>query len=174
MATRRAHLLCGLASALLLALPAPALGLEQVPNLGVYVSYAFGPRHGVGWGIFGSDLMLVRGTKSCSNMGDTPTIGVGPVLRVGFRGLGHPRVSLSVGAGVDPAPQSLLLEGVIAEGGLTLPMGDGRVAPHGGLTVSGPILSAFFMTDPGIGEHSTIGIGGQFPGFLHYPDMCLE
>lgn len=158
-------------TALCAALATPAQALEQAPNVGLYASWVIGGEHGLSWGLVASDLMLLQGSYDCPNLSDTP-VGVGPVVRLGLRGLGSPRLVVALGAGTDPMLESQTIESVHLEGGVAIPFGAGDLGFHGGATVATTLVGASVLTDPGLGETFAIGVGAQFPGFVHAPGMC--
>ena len=141
-------------------------------SAGVYASWVFGGEHGWSWGVVASDFVLLQGWSSCINLYGVPT-GVGPLVRVGLRDLGSPRLVIAAAGGVDPLYEVRAIESVHAEAGVTIPLAEaGRTGLHGALTVGSLLANVSAQSDPGMGELLSAGVGLQYPGFLHDTSIC--
>lgn len=131
--------------------PSPALA-DPVPVFGggLYLSFSFGEKVGIGYGIEGYGTLLLAGTESC---GTPARAAVGPLLRLGTVNLELPRLSLSVAGGAELDDDARVA--LVGEGGVIYRFGSrSRLGFHVGVGPQMAFFHPFIHADVGLDEYA--------------------
>lgn len=130
---------------------------EIVFGGGLYVSFHFGQRNGVGFGVEGYSTVLLAGNNNAFSCSGDSRAGIGPLLQFGLVNLAEPRLVLAMAGGGDLARDAgVSLSGEI---GAVYRFGErSGLGLHLGLTPQLKFLSAFGRLGLGLQEYSA-GVG---------------